>query len=236
MRWIAIVAVLTVAAAQTSPTFEVASIHPNQSGSTDSVVNFPETGRLIITNATLKTLIRGAWGIQNDQISGGPKWLDTDRYDMEAKTSRPITPSDEQPLLQNLLADRFRLKTHREQREQPVYELTIARSGLIAANTGAPTSIHTNRGPGKTRIAVTGIGLDQFAGMLGKQLGRTVINKTGLHGDYDFALEWDPDQLPDSQTPSVFTALQEQLGLRLDSQKATVPVLVIDSAEHASDN
>jgi uncharacterized protein (TIGR03435 family) len=229
-------ALITVASLLCAQTFEVASIHLNPSGTTDSVINFPETGRLTVTNATLKTLIRAAWGIQNDQVFGGPKWLDTDRYDIEAKTSGRITEDQDQSLLQNLLADRFRLKTHEEQREQPVYALTVAKPGLIAANTGAGASIHTNRGPGKTRIAVTNIGLNQFAGMLARQLGRTVLNKTGLSGNYDFALEWDPDQLPDSQTPSVFTALQQQLGLRLDSQKATVPVLVIDSADHPSDN
>jgi uncharacterized protein (TIGR03435 family) len=186
MKWLAVFAVATLAFAQT---FEVASIHPDRTDSTDSIVNFPETGRLTVTNATLKTLIRAAYGIQNDQISGGPKWLDTDRYDIEAKTTRRITPDKEQPLFQNLLAERFRLKAHFEQREQAVYALTIAKAGMIAANTGAGASIHTNRGPGKTRIAVTNIGLNQFAGMLGKQMGRTVIDKTGLRGNYDFALE-----------------------------------------------
>ena len=84
MRWIAVFAVLTAASAQTSSTFEVASIHPNQTGTTDSIVNFPETGRLTVTNATLKTLIRAAYGVQNDQISGGPYWVNSGHYDIAA--------------------------------------------------------------------------------------------------------------------------------------------------------
>jgi uncharacterized protein (TIGR03435 family) len=237
MRWIAVFAILTVAFAQTSPTFEVASIHPNQAGAEGSVIDLPETGRLRVTNATLKTLIRAAYGIQNDQISGGPKWLDSDRYDIEARTSGPITEDQDQPLLQSLLADRFRLKTHREQRELTVYGLMLAKNGpLFSKSTGTSSSIHTNHGPGESRIAVTGISIGQFAGMLGNRMGRIVTDKTGLSGNYDFTLVWDPDSTPGSTFPSVFAALQEQMGLRLESQKATVPVLVIDSADHPSDN
>jgi uncharacterized protein (TIGR03435 family) len=238
MKLIALFTVVTLAWAQT---FEVASIHPNPGGTTDSIVNFPETGRLTVTNATLKTLIRAAYGIQNDQISGGPKWLDTDRYDIEARTSGPITEDQDQPLLQSLLAERFHLKTHREQRELTVYELVVAKNGPLfsktfSKSTGTSSSIHTNHGPGESRIAVTGISIGQFAGMLGNRMGRIVTDKTGLAGNYDLTLVWDPDSTPGSTVPSVFAALQEQLGLRLDSQKAMVPVLVIDSADHPSDN
>ena len=157
MRWIAVFAILTVASAQTSPTFEVASIHPNPSGSTDSIVNFPETGHLRVTNATLKSLIRAAWNIQNDQISGGPKWLDTDRYDIEARTSGPITEDQDQPLLQSLLADRFHLKAHREQRELTIYALTIAKNGLYRGQHRHTYHPHQPRPGRETRIALTGI-------------------------------------------------------------------------------
>jgi len=241
MRWIAVFAILTVASAQTFPTFEVASIHPDVTGADGSVIDLPETGRLRVTNATLKTLIRAAWGIQNDQISGGPKWLDSDRYDIEARTAGPITEDQDQPLLQSLLADRFHLKVYREQRELTVDALMLAKNGplfskIFSKSTGTSSSIHTNHGPGESRIAVTGISIGQFAGMLGNRMGRIVIDKTGLSGNYDFTLVWDPDSTPGSTFPSVFAALQEQMGLRLESQKATVPVLVIDSADHPSDN
>ncbi len=216
-------------------TFEVASIHPNVTGAEGSVIDLPESGRLRVTNATLKTLIRAAYGIQNDQVSGGPKWLDTDRYDIEARTSSPITEDQDQPLLQSLLAERFHLKTHREQRELTVYRLMLAKNGpLFSKSTGTSSSIHTNHGPGESRITLTGISIGQFAGMLGNRMGHIITDKTGLAGNYDLTLVWDPDSTPGSTLPSVFAALQEQLGLRLDSQKSTVPVLVIDSADHPS--
>jgi len=226
-----------VAHAQTSPRFEVASIHPNITATEGSVIDLPESGRLRVTNATLKTLIRAAWLVQNEQIVGGPKWLDTGRYDIEARTSGRITEAQDPPLMQNLLADRFHLKLHHETRELTVYTLLLAKNGpLFKQNSGASPSIHTNHGPGKSQIAVTGIGLHQFAAMLGKQMGRIVADKTGLSGTYDFSLVWDPDTTPDSTVPSVFAALQEQMGLRLESLKAMVDLLVIDSADRPSDN
>jgi len=238
---IAILACVCAAAGQRSPAFEAASIHPNPSGEEGSVVNFPDTGRLGVTNATLKTLICAAWGVQNDQIVGGPKWLDTDRYNIEAKTAGRIRPDREQPLMQDLLIDRFRLRVHRETRELTAYALRVAKNGpLFKPNTSGSSSIHTSHGPGKSRITVTGIPVGQFAGMLGKQLGRIVVDQTGLRGNYDFSLQWDPDQTADSPVasigPSLFTALQEQMGLRLESQKTRGEVLAIDSAEKASEN
>lgn len=235
--WLAVLVFVSVAPAQTAIKFEVASIHPNVGGSEGSVLNLPESGRLSVVNATLKTLIQFAYGVQNDQVIGGPKWLDTDRYDIEAKTSAPVPQNREQPLMQNLLADRFRLKVHRERRELTVYVLELAKNGpLFKKNTSGSSSIHTNHGPGQSQISVTGISMNQFAGMLGKQMGRGVLDKTGLRGNYDFSLAWDPDQTPGSTVPSVFAALQEQMGLRLESQKAMVDVLAIDSAEKASEN
>jgi uncharacterized protein (TIGR03435 family) len=139
--------------------------------------------------------------------------------------------------MQSLLADRFRLKVHRERRELTVYDLMVAKNGpLFKESKASSSSIHSNHGPGKSQISVTKIGLDQFAGMLSKQMGRIIQNKTGLSGEYDLALEWDPDQTADSTVPSIFAALQEQLGLRLDSRKGMADVLVIDSAEKASGN
>ena len=142
MKLIAVFAVATLACAQT---FEVASIHPNVTGTEGSVIDLPETGRLRVTNATLKTLVRAAYGIQNDQISGGPKWLDTDRYDIEARTSRPITEDQDQPLLQNLLADRFRLKVHREQRELTVYGLMLAKNGPLIPKEHRHLELHPHQ-------------------------------------------------------------------------------------------
>jgi len=223
--------------AAVAQTFEAASIHPNLSGTEGSVIDLEPTGRLKVTNSSLKTLIRAAYGIQNDQIVGGPKWLDTDRYDIDGKTIGKISSDQEQPLMQNLLADRFRLKVHKERRELTVYVMELAKNGpLFKQSTSASSAIHNNRGLGKSQISCVKISIPQFAGMLAKQIGRGVIDKTGLRGEYDFSLEFDPEQTPDSTVPSVFAALQEQMGLRLESQKGMVDVLVIDNAEKASAN
>ncbi len=217
--------------------FEVASIRPNLSGSTDTVVDLPDTGRLHVTNATLKTLIRNAWGIQNYQIAGGPNWLDTERYDIQAKTASQIREDQEQPLIQNLLADRFNLKVHRETRDLPLYALELGKGGpKFEKNTGPDGLFQTSRAPGKIRVRATRVSMGQFGGMLGKQLGRIVQDKTGLDGYYDVALEWDPEQAPDSSEPSIFAALQEQLGLRLESQRGPVEILIVDRAERPSEN
>src|SRR6185312_1942803 len=109
--------------------FEVASIHPNTSGSPDSIVNLPDTGRLSVTNATLETLIRNAYGVQKTQIVGGAKWINADRFDIQAKTAAPIHDADERPLLQSLLAARFHLRVHQETHNTRVYALSLAQSG-----------------------------------------------------------------------------------------------------------
>jgi len=212
---------------QTTNTFEAAAIHPNLSGNEGSVLDFGEDGNLRVTNA---------YGVQADQIIGGPKWLDTDRYDIVAKAGRRIAGAQEQTLMQSLLAERFKLKVHTEKRELTVYGLEVAKTGLLVKPSQSQSSeIHNNRGPGRNQISVVNIGIHQFAGMLGRQLGRIVVDKTGLSEGYDFTLTWDPEGQSES-VPSIFAALQEQMGLKLESQKAMTDVLVVDSAEKASEN
>jgi uncharacterized protein (TIGR03435 family) len=231
-----ILTLLILAGALHAQTFEAASIHPNPGGTEGSVVDFEDSGLLRASNASLKMLIRSAYGVQADQIIGGPKWLDSDRYDIEAKTAGRIRESDEQPLLRHLLADRFHLKTHTEKRELTVYKLEVAKNGfLLKPSQSNSSQIHSSRGAGRNQISVVRIGIRQFAGMLGKSLGRIVQDGTGIAGDYDFTLTWDPDGSSDS-VPSLFAALQEQMGLRLESSKAIMDVLVVDSAEKASEN
>jgi uncharacterized protein (TIGR03435 family) len=212
--------------------FEVASIHANTTGSPDSIVNLPDTGRVSVTNATLETLIRNAYGMQKNQIVGAPKWIDSDRYDIQARTAGPIREADERPLLQNLLGDRFRLKIHQESRNLPIYALRLGKGGpKFPEHKGDAGAIHTSRGAEKIRITAERFSMSQLAGILNRQLDRVVDDKTGLQGYYDFSLEWDPNQAPDSQTPSLFAALEEQMGLKLEASRGSVPVLVIDHAE-----
>jgi len=231
-----ILALLILAGALHAQKFEAASIHPNSGGREGSVVNFEDTGVLRAANVSLKMLIRSAYSVQDDQIIGGPKWLDVDRYDIEARTLGPIKGTEERPLLQHLLADRFQLKMHTEQRELPVFRLQVAKDGpLVKQSQSNSSQIRTSRNPGRNEISVVRISIRQFAGMLGRFVGRTVQDNTGITGDYDFTLTWDPDGVS-TTVPSLFAALQEQMGLRLESGKAIMDVLVVDSAEKASEN
>lgn len=222
--------------------FEVAVIRPDLAGA-DAGTSFEvlEGGRLKITNEPLKLLIRTAFGIQNAQIAGGPTWIETDRFDIEAKTGerKKIGQGEMRPLLQNLLADRFRLKFHHETRELTAYAITVddkARLKLKAKTDGEPSAMNTHTLPDKSQVIATGTSMDLFAGYVGNRLGRIVVDKTGLKESYDFTLEWAPDQAPDSSAPSLVTALREQLGLRLESQKSPVDILVIDSVEKPTEN
>lgn len=236
---LAVFALFVRARAQAPDTFEVAAIrlHRDSGGNTDFNV---AKGRFSATSATLKTLVRTAYAVLDSQISGGPAWFDTDKYDIEARTTAPeeLTFDRIQPLLRNLLAERFRLRVHRETRQMPVYALSVDKGGVRFAAAAPAESIgmNTRKGPGTAKLTATKIPLSLLATNLGNQLGRVVIDKTGLAGNYDLTLQWDPDQSGESASPSLFTALREQLGLRLESRKGPVEMLVIDGAERPSDN
>ena len=231
---------LGAVAAHAEERFEVAAIRPNASGSPNTQINLPNGGRLIIVNATLKTLIRNAYGILGFQLAGGPPWLDGDKFDINAKTgdSQAITSDRLKPLLQNLLADRFQLKVHWQGKDGPVYALVAEKTGpkFSRAAGGPDRGMNTSKGPGKVHMKGSGVPMSELSSNLANQLGRFVVDQTGLDGEYDFVLDWDPDQLADSTGPSLFTALHEQLGLKLEPRKGQVPVLVIDSVEKPSEN
>ena len=193
-----------------------------------------------MTNASPKTMIRNAYGILSFQLAGEPRWLDTDMYDIVATTggSEKISPERLKLLLQNLLADRFRLKVHWETRKTSVYALELDKNGpkfKESAEVQEP-GINTQKGPGRAQMKGTREPISILASNLGNQLGRIVLDKTGLRGVYDWVLEWNPDLAVDSSRPSLFTALQGQLGLRLEAQKGQMETLVIDSVERLSEN
>ena len=222
-----------------SPAFEAASIRRNRSGEGNTQINL-SGGRLTVTNASLKTLIRNAYDLLSFQLAGEPRWIDTEMYDIVATTgsAKKIEPDEFRLLLQNLLAARFQLKVHWETREVSVYALLPDKSGPRLQESSAPQEpgINTSKGPGRARMLGTHEPIAILTKNLGNQLGRIVIDKTGLSGAYDWTLEWDPDPAADSTRPSLVTALQVQLGLRLEAQKGPMEVLVIDRAEHASEN
>ncbi len=225
------------------PSFEVASIKPNTSGSKAGYIRRPEGGRFSATNTILRAVIRLAYGFQDAQIVGGPDWINSDRFDFEAKSEAQFQPGEFNVMLQSLLEERFRLKTHREMRELPVFELFVAKNGkkLVPSSLGDGGPLVNN---GRGRIVSRHAPPEQWVQALSTQLGRQVIDRTGLHGTFDFTLEWAPDPNPTagentspaSTGPTIFTALQEQLGLRLESSKTPAEVIVIDSVERPSEN
>lgn len=217
--------------------FEVASIRPAANDSRGTSFDMFEGGRLRVTSVTLYGLIKSAWMLQGSQVAG-PGWLDGDRYDIEAKSGHPerIDTDHLQPLLQKLLADRFALKFHWETREQPVYALVVDKSGAtLKENRDAPiTILNTRRWAGTVRIVGTKVSMEQLARSIGTELGRVVVDKTELPGGYDVNFEWEAEPAAESLSPSIFTALREQLGLKLESTKGPVKVLVVDSAQKGS--
>ena len=225
-------------------------------------------GRLSMACTTLRDLIRIAYGAfaganpdpRSLQIVGGPKWLESEQYTIEAKAAgTPGLMEMMGPMMQTLLEDRLKLRVHRETREQPVYVLTVAKSGsklppvkegsCIPLNlktfppappapgqTPCGRTVYGTNGPDLT-IEVSAMSVADFAGqLLAQRVDRPLIDKTGLQGLFDFHLQYARDAAQDAAAPSIFTALQEQLGLKLSADTGPVDVLVIDHVEKPSDN
>jgi uncharacterized protein (TIGR03435 family) len=264
-----------IAQTDSHPEFEVASVKPAAPDARGMFIRPGPGGGVSITNMTLKELIVIAYRIQRFQISGGPAWLDSVHYDIIAKPEAKPKQGEIPLMLQALLADRFQLTIHRETKEFPVYALVLARKdgklgpGLVAAKEGGCTPPDPNQRlpppePGKLpslscgqmmmsprQLRVVSGPLANMIMPLSRFLGRTVIDQTGLTGNFDISLDWTPDetqlaQMPlpqdapkppsDLAGPSIFTAIQEQLGLKLESQKGPVEIFVIDRAEKPSEN
>ncbi len=220
--------------------FEVASIHRNLRGSQDMSVDILPGGRISATSTTLKTLIRYAYKIQSFQLAGETGWVDSEYYDIEAKTGLGETLSEEQlkPYLQSLLADRFHLKVHWETREGDVYALVLDKSAPRMKENfeGKDPNMSVQKNSGQVQMKGAGVPMKVLAASLENQLRRTVVDKTGLAGAWDFQGAWEIEPGPDSAAPSIFTGVREQLGLRLVRQKGPVNMLVIDQAERPSEN
>jgi len=219
--------------------FEVASIKPNNSGSGSDTIN-TSRGRFTGVNVTVDSLIELAFGVRAFQISGGPGWLATDHYDIAATTgdSKELNDGEIRPYVESLLVDRLHLRYHREKKDASVYSLLPARTGVkLTAHEGeGDSSNNISVGSGKASITSTNVKMASFADLLSGRVDRVVIDHTGLSGGYDLKLTWAPDPGPESTEPSLFAALEEQLGLRLESTKGPVDIIVIDSMERPSEN
>jgi uncharacterized protein (TIGR03435 family) len=222
-------------------TFEVASIRPNRSGEQPSQ-RVLAGGRFTVTNGTLKYMIQFAWNVPDFQISGGPPWVSSVGYDVIAKPEVPLNPNVDnvgsfRAMLRALLAERFHLTIDHVTKEMPVYALAIGKDGpklAVKEQPANPTDVRLSGGRGL--MAGRNIVMPVVAQSLSIVVGKPVKNETGLTGYYDFRLEWTPEDAADQSGPSIFTAIQEQLGLRLEARKAPVEVLVIDHAEVPSEN
>jgi uncharacterized protein (TIGR03435 family) len=219
--------------------FDVVSIKPNNSSSGRSSET-TNPGRVIAVNLPVSWLIEAAFGAKEFQISGGPGWLSTDRYDLNATTgtTKDLNDTELRPYFQSLLADRFGFRFHRENREMPIYSLLVAKSGSkLTPHTGeGDPSTSISNSSGKTSITSRNMSMAHLADLLSGRVDRVVVDHTELSGSYDLTLQWAPNPAENTTDPSLFTALQEQLGLRLESAKGPIEFIVIDDLERPSEN
>jgi uncharacterized protein (TIGR03435 family) len=235
--------------------FDVASIRPSDPSSHGTNVGISPSGSFRASGVTVMALLQDAYDVRGFQISGGPGWITTDRYDIVTKNeSAGPTKADLTGMgdaqrnafraammarVRGLLEDRFQLKIHRETKEMQVYGLVAAKGGpklQPMATGGRESSLSISRTDGGN-MHVTGKGLPManLVRYLSDQSGRQVIDETGLTGKYDFQFAFAPD-LGDATGPSLFTAIQQELGLRLESKRGPVEVIVIDGVEKPSAN
>jgi uncharacterized protein (TIGR03435 family) len=223
----------------TGPGFEVASVKRNLSGSQASNNGRVTGDRFTATNATVVQLLRAAYSVQEFQIEGEPGWSGSERFDITATIPAGQRGDEWRQMLQTLLAERFRLTLRREQRESTVLALFVAPSGLKIAPAGEarcrPPNASCGMSAAPTQIVARGQSMDQLATRLARSIGQPVLNRTAISGIFDFTLQWEQeDQFREpgaSASPAIFTALSEQLGLRLQRERAPVDVLVVERVE-----
>jgi uncharacterized protein (TIGR03435 family) len=226
--------------------FDVASIRPDDRG---LFVRPPNCGQFTAWGAVAKLLVMFAYDVQDSQIVGGPPWFATDKWAIQAKSDKDQYSVEEtRTMLQHLLADRFSLRVHRSTQEVPVYVLSVAKGGpKFKASEGERTNVQI----GPNSISLQAATIDRLTTVLATSLGRPVIDRTGLTANYDLSVQWDDAPVRDGGLPgvgatapipsgnergSIFTALPDQIGLRLDSQRAPVQVLVVDGIERPTAN
>ncbi len=221
------------------PRFEVATVKPASPEEIQAGTSGIATGhgRATGTNVTLKRCIIGSYHLGPNQLIGGPSWIDSDRFHIEAKAAEPTNEEATlDAMMRTLLSERFRLVMHRETRTLPVLVLEVAKNGPKLEQASGGEAV-TDAGHG--RLTVRNTTMDSFAERLSRQADLPVVNHTGIDGIFDLKLNWTPEgenpKRPDAP-PSIFTAIQEQLGLRLQSQKAPIEVFVIDRAEKPGEN
>jgi uncharacterized protein (TIGR03435 family) len=201
-------------------------------------------GRFVASATTVRTLIRIALATDDNRMSGAPGWIDNETFDINAITAdraEITTPQQFQQVILSLLEDRFQFKFHREQKEGPVYWLEVEKPGRLGpglkpSTAASEANMSTNSNGLRAAMKASKMSMVDIAAALRRQAGRPVEDHTGLKGDYDFQIEWAPEETPESTNASLFDVLKEQLGLRLRPAKGTIETLVIDQISHPSDN
>ena len=228
-------------------TFEVASVKPSDPNAREIRMQFTPGGGVRVVNGSLQQMIMLAYNMEKFQISGGPSWLVSARFDIVAKSSGEAPDAEIRRRLQLLLAERFKLSAKRGSKEAPVFALRIAKQGLKLKESSEGFDGITAR-PG--HVVAERVGMKGLCAYLSGQLGRPVMDETKLTGTYAFTLDWTPDNgggplaaekaggdaAPEPAGPSLVTALQNQLGLKLESTKGPVGTIVIEHAEKPSEN
>jgi uncharacterized protein (TIGR03435 family) len=227
--------------------FEVATVKPVDPGErAGRMFRMDGDHRWLATNFTLQALLALAYDLNPRTISGGPGWIETQHFDIEAVTPGNVRPTrpEQMQMLRALLVERFGLKFHRQEKEFAIYALSVAKGGpklTPAAKPDDPPQLFGVVYPGKMEVPAKSVTMDDFVAMLQRAtLDKPTVNRTGLTGKYDFDLTWAQDQsqyggeVPaapdDSQSPPLFTAMQEQLGLKLEATRGMVSAMVVDDA------
>ena len=245
------------------PTFEVAAVKREAGIVSGMTFAARPGGTLTVINNELTNVIDNAYGIRRYQLIGGPDWINSDRYNIQAKASGDVRRDELMLMLRSLLDDRFKLRVHRETRAMPIYVMTTTKGGLKVppARDGSCMAFNPRNPPrpspgqpgtplcGNNHITqntwnATSIGMPDAAAALVGVLGRNVVDKTGVSGKFDIHLQWTPDRAPagadsvaaEASAVSLFTALEEQLGLKVESSRGLVDVLVIDHVERPDDD
>ena len=230
--------------------FEAASIKLNNSGQRgQGISTYP--ARIKVINAPLKLCVQIAWNVKDFQVSGASGWMDNERYDIDAVAAEPFKKDGYRAMLKTLLAERFGLVIHSETQEKQGYALVVAKNGSKLHPPVEDPGIQFSRtASGDTTLKAPNVTMVQLASALSSQLSAIVVDKTGIEGRFDASFQWTPDQAmrlksgdpapappPDATPgPSIFTAIQEKLGLRLESRKVPTEVIVIDHAQRPSEN
>lgn len=244
----------STAAAQMAPQFDAVSIKPSAPDAHGGGFNL-SPGHLNAKNQSLRDLVSFAWDLQAYQLSGGPSWAETDRYEVIATFPASTTNHDRALMMQSMLADRFGLTIRHDSKEISGYALTAGRNGHklhspVAADPGM--MLGRSRATGQRTLTASSQSMANFASILSDLLGRPVEDRTGIAGQFDFSMEWTPDPVdgraggpggkvipppdPEQTGPTIFTAIQETLGLKLETAKVKIGTVIIEKAEKPSAN